>query len=43
MFSVDAVVLDSAEFQSSSSAVILQDSEESYDWDSIRAMTSKTM
>jgi hypothetical protein len=42
-FSSDAIVLDSDEFQSASSALILQESEEYYDWDRILAMSSDNM
>lgn len=38
LFSKGSVVLDSNQFQSASSAKILQQSEEAYDWDKLRAM-----
>lgn len=40
-FSLDSVFLDSEEFQSASSAQLLRESEQKYDWDKIRALLAQ--
>jgi hypothetical protein len=41
LFSLDSVALDANEYQSASNAEIIRKSEETYDWDKLRAIMLK--